>query len=104
MPRQLRHEYPGSLYHVMNRGDLCRGALKANSYQLNFVSIVETDTCMTQRLEKALPVLVIADNVLTLIAAIDDVINRAWIFMAKLARQCPHIARSRAQRSNHLFK
>ena len=21
MPRQLRHEYPGTIYHVMNRGD-----------------------------------------------------------------------------------
>jgi hypothetical protein len=28
MPRQLRIEYPGAIYHVMNRGDLREPILK----------------------------------------------------------------------------
>jgi hypothetical protein len=44
MPRQLRIQYEGAFYHLMNRGDRCEPILKADIDHFNFLHTLG-ETC-----------------------------------------------------------
>ena len=45
MPRQLRIEYEGAIYHLMNRGDRREPIFKTDFDRLNFLQTIE-ETCL----------------------------------------------------------
>ena len=79
MPRQLRLEYPGAIYHVMNRGDRREPIFKDGFDRQRFLSTLGEACEKTGWQVKA-----ILEDGLAAVAAIHDVRDGSGIFEAQL--------------------
>ena len=61
------------------------------------------DTRLGQSLEKALPIRVILENGLAPVAAIQDVVDRAWILNSEFASHAPRLPKCAEAVNNKLY-